>query len=476
MKKTKLKPLFKEIGVDLETPVSAFLKLQSVGARFLLESVEKGEKLGRYSFIGLNPSAVLTINRNSIKINGRRIPFSEENFSQKLREIFFSFEVEPQTEFPPFIGGWVGVLGYDLVRYLETLPAENPSELNLPEGILYLVKDVFVFDHLKHRATVITLKTQEEGEKRARERIKKIIQAINFPLPPEKGKREKGRTVKPFSNFTRKEFEKIVAQAKEYILAGDIFQVVLSQRFSGETKASPFEIYRRLRMINPSPYMFYFDFNDFQLTGSSPEVLVRLNKKTATIHPIAGTRPRGKTPEEDNKLAEELAQNEKEKAEHVMLVDLARNDLGRVCVPHSIQVTEKMNIEKYSHVMHLVSEVKGKINSSCDALDLFAASFPAGTVTGAPKIRAMEIIEELEKTRRGPYAGGVGYFGLDGNMDVCIAIRMVIYQKGKYILQAGAGIVADSEPEMEYRETLNKMAGLYQAVKIAGEEGDAAPD
>ena len=280
---------------------------------------------------------------------------------------------------------------------------------------------------------------------------------------------------KPRSNFKKREFEKIVAKAKEYILAGDVFQVVLSQRFSGETSATPFEIYRKLRMINPSPYMFFVDFNDFQLIGSSPEALVKLNKDTASLHPIAGTRPRGKSPQEDIRLAAELFQSEKERAEHVMLVDLARNDLGKVCFPHTIKLEEKMNLEKYSHVMHLVSEVRGTLDPKFDALDLFKATFPAGTVTGAPKIRAMEIIEELEGIRRGPYSGAVGYFGLDGNMDMCIAIRMIIQQKGKYYLQAGAGIVADSIPSAEYRETLNKMAGLDQAIKMSEEkENDIA--
>lgn len=476
MVKMKLNPVWKEIGVDLETPVSAFLKLQRVGAKFLLESVEKGEKLGRYSFIGLNPSSTLKIKEEKMILDGQEISFQKKDFIKKLREILYSFQVIPDQEFPPFTGGWIGYLGYDVIRFFEILPSQLPSDLHLPEGILYLVKDILVFDHLKHIAKVIVLKSSQEEDRRALKRIERIVQAINAPLNP---KRETQKTIQaktPQSNFKKREFEQIIAKAKEYILAGDIFQVVLSQRFSGETSASPFEIYRKLRMINPSPYMFFFDFNDFQLIGSSPEALVKLNKETASLHPIAGTRPRGKTPQEDSQFAEELFQSEKEKAEHVMLVDLARNDLGRVCLPHTIKIEEKMNLEKYSHVMHLVSKVRGTLDPNLDALDFFKAAFPAGTVTGAPKIRAMEIIEELERTRRGPYSGGVGYFGLDGNMDLCIAIRMIIHQKGRYYLQAGAGIVADSVPSMEYRETLNKMAGLYQAIKMSEEKEDDFAD
>ena len=472
----KLVPVWKEIGVDLETPVSAFLKLQKTGAKFLLESVEKGEKLGRYSFIGLNPASTLKIKDEKMTLNGKKISFKRSNFTNKLREILFTQKIISDQELTPFSGGWVGYLGYDIIRFFEILPFKLPSSLNLPEGILYLVKDILVFDHIKHRAKVIILKSSKDDSQKVSRRIERIVQAINNPLNLKRDTQKTIQPKKPQSNFKKKEFEKAVEKAKEYILAGDIFQVVLSQRFSSETSAFPFQIYRKLRMINPSPYMFYIDFDDFQLIGSSPEALVRLNTKTASLHPIAGTRPRGKNPQEDSQLAEELFRSEKERAEHVMLVDLARNDLGRVCLPHTVRVEEKMNLEKYSHVMHLVSEVRGVLGPHFDALDLFSATFPAGTVTGAPKIRAMEIIEELEKTRRGPYSGAVGYFGLDGNMDMCIAIRMIMHRKGKYYLQAGAGIVADSIPSMEYRETLSKMAGLYQAVKMSEEKEDDIVD
>lgn len=469
MKKKKLSPVWREIGVDLDTPVSVFLKLQRTGAKFLLESVEKGEKLGRYSFIGLNPSSVLKIEKEKMILDGQEIFFQKKDFLRKLREIFLSCEIISDQEFPPFIGGWIGYLGYDVIRFFEKLPDQLSSDLDMPVGILYLVKNILVFDHLKHRAKVITLTTSQEEEQEALKRIERMIQAIHVPLDLEKETKKTFSASKPQSNFNKREFEKIVKRAKEYILAGDIFQVVLSQRFSGKTTASPLEIYRKLRMINPSPYMFYLDFNDFQLIGSSPEALVRLNKESASLHPIAGTKPRGKNPLEDNQFAEELLRCEKENAEHVMLVDLARNDLGRVCLPHSIKVMKKMNLEKYSHVMHLVSEVRGLLDSKYDSLDLLKSTFPAGTVTGAPKIRAMEIIEELEREKRGPYSGAVGYIGLDGNMDMCIAIRMIIHQEGRYYLQAGAGIVADSIPSMEYRETLNKMAGLYQAIQMSEE-------
>jgi len=469
----KLIPVCKEIGVDLETPVSVFLKLQRIGAKFLLESVEKGEKLGRYSFIGLNPSSILEIKEDKFLLDGKAVSFQKNDFLEKIREIIFPFKLTTDQELPSFVGGWVGYLGYDVIRFFEMLPSKLPPDLDTPMGILCLIKDILVFDHLKHKVKVIILTSSKEENQKAVKKIERIVQAINTPMDLKKRTEEKSSVKKkPKSNFKKKEFEKIVERAKEYILDGDVFQVVLSQRFSSETSAKPFEIYRKLRMINPSPYMFFLDFKDFKLIGSSPEALVKLNKDVACLHPIAGTRPRGRTLQEDNQLAEELFQSEKEIAEHVMLVDLARNDLGKVCLPHSIKVIEKMNLEKYSHVMHLVSEVRGLLDRKFDAIDLFKATFPAGTVTGAPKIRAMEIIEELERTKRGPYSGAVGYFGLNGNIDMCIAIRMIIYQKGKYYLQAGAGIVADSIPSSEYRETLNKMAGLYQAIKMSEENED----
>lgn len=471
--KTRLTPVWKEIVIDMETPVSAFMKLRKNGAKFILESVEKGERLGRYSFIGLAPSSTLKLIDEKILINGKEIPFQKNNLLKDIRQILHSSEVFPETGLSPFLGGWVGYLGYDIVRLFEHLPVRLRRALPIPDGILYLIKDIVVFDHLKHQARIITLKKSFEDNQKALNRIDNIICALRQPLIFKNKIKLPTKTAKPRSDFEASEFKKKVEKAKEYILAGDIFQVVLSQRFSGKTYAPPFQIYRALRTINPSPYMFFLDFEDFQLIGSSPEALAKLNNGLASVHPIAGTRARGETPEKDNQMVRELLQSEKEIAEHVMLVDLARNDLGKVCQPHSITLREKMKLEKYSHVMHIVSEVKGRLNPDSDALDLFKATFPAGTVTGAPKIRAMEIIEELEKSKRGPYAGAVGYFGLDGNMDMCIAIRMIIYQGGNYYLQAGAGIVADSLPTSEYHETLNKIEGLYQAIKMAEEKDNA---
>jgi anthranilate synthase component 1 len=470
--KVKLTPVWKEILVDLETPVSAFLKLKKIGAKVLLESMEKGETVGRYSFIGISPSSTLKIKEEEISVDDRKIYFQKQSFLEKFREVLFSFEVTPDSELTPFIGGWVGYLGYDVARFFESLPSQLATNLILPDGIFYLVREILVFDHLKHKAKIISLAESRENREKALERINYIIHVLNHPLNPQSKMKKPAKKELPQSNFSKGEFMKAVEKSKEYIRAGDILQVVLSQRFSGKTFSSPFQIYRALRTINPSPYMFFLDFEGFQLIGSSPEALAKLNGGIASVHPIAGTRPRGKTPEEDTQLQEELLSSEKEIAEHVMLVDLARNDLGKVCLPHSIKLKEKMKLEKYSHVMHLVSEVTGTLDPNFDALDFFRATFPAGTVTGAPKIRAMEIIEELDRVKRGPYAGAVGCFGLDGNMDMCIAIRMIIYQEGKYYLQAGAGIVADSIPSGEYRETLNKMKGLYQAIQLSMEMKD----
>lgn len=468
--RAKLVPVWKEIVVDLETSVSAFLKLRKMGAKVLLESKEKGETIGRYSFIGLNPSSTLKIEEEKIVVDNQKIYFQRQDFLERFREILFSFEVTSDSKLPPFLGGWIGYLGYDVSRFFEILPSSLSTNLILPDALFYLVREILVFDHLKHKAKIIILAENQKNQDDALKRINHIIHALNHPLDSKNKKKITAKKGVPQSNFRKEEFEKAVEKSKEYILAGDIFQVVLSQRFSGKTSSSPFQIYRALRTINPSPYMFFLDLEDFQLIGSSPETLTKLTHGKASVRPIAGTRQRGKTPDEDIRLEKELLSNEKEIAEHVMLVDLARNDLGKVCLPHSIKISEKMKLEKYSHVMHLASEVTGALNPNYDVLDLLEATFPAGTVTGAPKIRAMEIIDELDKVKRGPYAGAVGYFGLDGNMDMCIAIRMIIYKKGKYFLQAGAGIVADSIPSAEFRETLNKMKALYQAIQLSEEK------
>lgn len=477
MKKLNFRPIWKEINVDLETPVSTYLKLRHQGARLLLESVEKGEDLGRYSFISFNPSQVIRIKKNRIELNGHQISFTKENFLPTLRKLIFSYHLDVDESLPPILGGWIGYLGYELVPYFESVEFRDKPGLNLPDALLYLVKDILIFDHLKHSAKIITLKEPRETKQEALRRIDLIVKTLEKPLPlsslsstPIHSQKSNLFSLAPLS-FDRRKFYKKVEKIKGYILAGDIFQAVISQRIKRETKIGPFQIYRALRTVNPSPYMFFLDFGDFQLIGSSPETLVKLTNGMALVHPIAGTRPRGKTLEEERQLEEELLANEKELAEHIMLVDLARNDLGKVCLPHSIKLEEMMNIEKYSHVMHIVSRVTGTLHPELNALELLKAAFPAGTVTGAPKIRAMEIIEELEECQRGPYAGAIGYFGLGGNMDMCIGIRIIIYCHGIYYLQAGAGIVADSEPEREYLEVINKMQGLEKAIKLAEEGG-----
>lgn len=475
MKKRMLSPIVKEVDADLETPVSAFLKLQGLGARFLLESAEKGERMGRFSFIGLESCEVLEIKKDRMIFGGQKILFNKDNFLAKLRSILFADEIVTDPLLSPFLGGWIGFLSYDLVRFFEDLPVRLPGSEESLLGILFLVKDILVFDHLKHKAKVISLVRPGEDPDISRKKIEKVVEALRGAIEDSAKIEGSGDHRFPVSNFTKDEFKQAVIKAKEYIFAGDIFQVVLSQKWTGETSASAFDVYRKLRMINPSPYIFYLDFNDFQMVGSSPEALVALKRKKATLHPIAGTKPRGKNSEEDELFNEELFKSKKEQAEHVMLVDLARNDLGKVCLPHTIKVSRNMELEKYSHVMHLVSEVEGELAPQYDALDLLKAVYPAGTVTGAPKIRAMEIIEELEKTRRDFYSGAVGYIGLDGSMDLCIAIRQIVCKGEQYFLQAGAGIVADSDPEMEYRETLHKMEGLYQALKTAvGRDNDPA--
>jgi len=467
-KKKKLTPVVKEILVDMDTPVTAFLKLQDKGAIFLLESVEKEERVGRYSIIGFKASHVLKIIDEKIWLNGAEMSSSREDFMTTMRDIFYRNEVKQESIRSPFVGGWIGYFGYGIARFFENIPSRLTPNSGLPEGIFHFVKETVIFDHFKKTAEIIALIDTESDHQKAQKRVEEIAREMAIPYKKKAG-RKKPVTSAPYSNFTERAFKRAVERALGYIFAGDVFQVVLSQKFTGNTSSHPFDIYRMLRSINPSPYMFYLNFDDFQLIGSSPEALVKLKDGTAMIRPIAGTRPRGKTHEDDIYLARELLHDDKENAEHIMLVDLARNDLGKVCLPHSIKVEEKMIVERYSHVMHLVSEVKGSLNPGCDALELFKAAFPAGTVTGAPKIRAMEIIEELEKEKRGPYSGAVGYFGLDGNTDLCIAIRMIVFQRGMYSIQAGAGIVADSIPANEYRETLDKMAGMFQAVKASEE-------
>lgn len=466
----------REMPADLETPVSAFLKLSRHGARFLLESVEQGETLGRYSFIGLDYLKWFRITEREIAITDRQgrgiTATTPADPLQPIRAALAQYAVEPHPAIPRLLGGAVGYVGYDYVRHLERLPAGGNDALHLPLAQFYLVNTLLMFDHLKRRIVVVSLAgPQAQPLAAAQARVDEIIQVLRTqPLDPAMVAYRPTGKAEFVSNVSKDDFCAAVRQAQEHIRAGDIFQAVLSQRLTGALTVPPFQIYRALRILNPSPYMFYFDFGETQLIGSSPEALVRLDGRTAISRPIAGTRPRGASREADQLLATELLADEKERAEHVMLVDLARNDLGRVCDYGSVQASELFQIERYSHVMHIVSEVTGRLRDDQDAFSLLRATFPAGTVSGAPKVRAMEIIHALEPSRRGPYAGAVGYFGLAGDMDLCITIRTAVVHGGKVHLQGGAGVVADSVPEREYDETLSKMEALKRAVALA-EEG-----
>ncbi|MFQ6105134.1 MAG: anthranilate synthase component I [Candidatus Glassbacteria bacterium] len=468
-----------EVPADLETPVSAFLKLRSLGANILLESVERGERVGRYSVIGVGALLRLTVEAGQCRFtNGEeveRFPISQLGGPLEImRYMAEKIKLDAVDHHIPFLTGAIGYISYDTVRNFEQLPDTSEDTLKLPDIHLELPESLVVFDHAKRKATIATLVDTGDNNSQRYEvgagRLSRLSKALLTKLPEDINDGTGSRSGPPRSNITREEFEEMVRRGKEYIQAGDVFQVVLSQRLEGDTTAEPIQIYRALRMLNPSPYMFYLDFGRCQMIGSSPEALVTLTGDTARVRPIAGTRPRGATPEEDRLLTEELIHDEKEKAEHVMLVDLGRNDLGRVCSYGTVRVPELMKVEYYSHVMHLVSTVEGKLADGRDKFDLLRATFPAGTVTGAPKIRAMEIIEELEGVKRGPYAGSVGYFDLRGNMDMCITIRTIVIKDGRYYLQAGAGIVYDSVPEREYEETLDKLRALARAIEIA-EEG-----
>ncbi len=468
-------PLRRKIPADLETPVSAYLKLKPLGAVFLLESVERGLQVGRYSFIGLSPYSTVTF-RNGVvetyvggEVASRSAVDRADPFAPLRKELARSGSSCDGGLPGPFAGA-VGYISYDVVRYFERVPMPAVDDLGLPEYQFVFPSALAVFDHAKSEIELLTLPSEgppAEAYARAERQMARLLGALESPLGREGAPGLPADTRPPSSNVRREEFERRVLAAKEHILSGDIFQVVLSQRLRGATQAPPFSIYRALRILNPSPYMFFLDCKDFQLIGSSPEMLVKLEGRQATLCPIAGTRRRGSTPAEDQALEEELLSNEKERAEHTMLVDLGRNDLGRVCDPGSVLTQSFMRIEKYSHVMHLVSRVTGTLGRSLDMFDLLRASFAAGTVTGAPKIRAMEIVSDLERERRGPYAGAVGYFGARGDMDFCITIRTLITKGGEYFAQAGAGIVADSDPAFEYQETLDKIAALTKAVSIA---------
>jgi len=453
-KKGNLIPVYTEIISDVETPVSAYKKIEDKYS-FLLESVVGGEKIARYSFIGYS----------STLIKGSDNPF------KALKSLLNKYRPVKIPGLPRFQGGLVGYISYDAVKYLEKIPSKNPDDLKLPLYNFLFADSLLAFDHIKHKIIVISnahVKGDPSGAYfDATKKIAKLVKKLQKPLMIKNMDRTNKASYNVSSNITKNKFENAVISAKEYIKAGDIIQVVLSQRFDTKFNGDAFNIYRVLRTINPSPYMYYLNFGSTKLIGSSPEVLVRLEDGIATLRPIAGTRKRGKSKEEDDYLEKNLLADNKEKAEHIMLVDLGRNDLGRVCQKGSVKVTELMKVEKYSHVMHIVSNVEGKLRKGADAIDLLQATFPAGTVSGAPKIRAMEIIDKLETAARGPYAGAVGYFGFSGELDSCITIRTIVLNKGKAFVQAGAGIVADSIPSKEYEESFNKAAALLKALETA---------
>ena len=454
-----------DIAADLDTPVSAYLKLRALKPRFLLESVEGGERLARYSFLGFGEALEVRMDAESLRINGetRPRPTNQAEYLAALREALVAApRPGPAVDGLPFDGGLVGVSGYDVVRLFERLPTETTPQTNVPDAAFVAPVSVLVFDHLTRRVALL-----HDGPEADRVALRQeVIQALRGPIPNGNGK---ATTTAAEASFTEEEFSDRVNACKEYIAAGDIYQIVISVLFRGRSDVSPFEVYRATRLLNPSPYMFFFDFDDFQVVGSSPEALVKLNGRTASLRPIAGTLPRGATADEDIANEKALLADPKEAAEHVMLVDLARNDLGRVASAGSVHVDPYRAIERYSHVMHIVSGVEGELAEGFDQFDLFAASFPAGTLVGAPKVRAMEIIEEMENVGRGLYAGTAGYFGLSGDMDQAITIRTLVFSGDEYSFQAGAGIVADSVPANEYREVLAKSAILRRALEIAGE-------
>jgi len=447
-----------DIAADLDTPVSAYMKLASFRPRFLLESVEGAERLGRYSFIGFGDALTVRLDRAGLHLGGRPRPL-DGGLLTALREALDRAPTLAPEAGLPFDGGLVGIAAYDIVRHFEKVPGGDDA---FPEGLWVAPESLLVFDHLTRRAAL--LHAGDEAERTALRR--EVVQALAGGVPF----RRAGRHAPPAASMSEAEFIDAVGKAKGNITAGDVFQLVLSVRFSGRSDLAPFEAYRALRLLNPSPYMYFMELDGLSVAGSSPEALVKLDGRHASLRPIAGTRPRGETHEQDLEREVELLADPKENAEHVMLVDLARNDLGRVAVPGSIQVEPSRAIERYSHVMHIVSGVNGELEAGKDAFDLFAATFPAGTLVGAPKVRAMELIEAYEPVGRGLYAGTVGYFAKRGGMDQAIAIRTLAFRGDEYSYQAGAGIVADSIPINEYREVLAKSAILRRALEMA-EEG-----
>jgi anthranilate synthase component 1 len=464
-------PVTLETFADLDTPLSIYLKLANCPFSYLLESVQGGERFGRYSIIGLQSPTRLVVNgRQVLVLTGNRIAerADETNPLDFIDAYMARFKAPPSVGLPRFLGGLVGCFGYDTVRYVESrLAKQLPDPIGTPDIGLLLSEEIAVVDNLSGKLTLVVY--AEPGfpgaYQKARARLKELLGKLRQPaaIPAEKP----AASEPAVSGFGEEAFKQAVLKAKDYITEGDIMQVVLSQRMSKPFHASPLALYRTLRSLNPSPYMFYFDFEDYHVVGASPEILVRLEGDRVTVRPIAGTRKRGATPEEDQALAAELLADQKELAEHTQLLDLGRNDCGRVAKVGSVKLTDRMVIERYSHVMHIVSNVEGRLADGLDALDVLRATFPAGTVSGAPKVRAMEIIDELEPVKRGIYAGSVGYLGFNGDMDLAIAIRTAVVKEGQLYVQAGAGIVADSDPQSEWEETRNKARAVLRAAELA---------
>jgi len=473
---------------DLETPVSAYLKLGgNKPMSFLLESVEGGEARGRYSIIGLEPDLIWRANGTKAEINrsARTTPDAfaplNEPALAALRALIKESRIALPESLPPMAAGVFGYLGYDMVRLMEELPPPNPDPIGIADATLVRPTLIVVFDAVRDAITVVTpVRPEKDFEaktalKRAVERLSGVVDALDKPLDKSLAEVDEGPLDAPMqSNTSPDDYKAMVLRAKEYIAAGDAFQIVLAQRFEAPFKLPPFSLYRALRRTNPSPYLYFLDFKDFAIAGSSPEILVKVSGDTVTIRPIAGTRPRGPTPHEDRAMEEELLADPKERAEHLMLLDLGRNDVGRVAKIGTVEVTDQFFVERYSHVMHIVSNVEGKLEVKYDALDALVGGFPAGTVSGAPKVRAMEIIDELETEKRGLYAGCVGYFSAAGEMDTCIVLRTALIKNGIMYVQAGAGIVADSDPDYEQQECINKAKALFRAAEEASRFASAA--
>jgi anthranilate synthase component 1 len=480
-KRGNLIPVYQELLMDLETPLSFFRRLERDRYSFLLESVEGSERWARYSFLGTRPHRIFKARGTKVEIveNGKVETVVSDAPLDLLAELLGSYRTVTVPGLPPFVGGALGYVAYDAVEHFHQITNHKKDPLGMPEIFFVFVQTVIAFDNLKHTIKVIDNVRLEQGTdlhraySQATNRIQKVISSLQKkPRGIEPRDVSEGKGKRKFrSNLTRDKFQKAVTKAKEYIKAGDIIQAVLCQRLETETATDPFEIYRALRFINPSPYMYYLELEDLRIIGSSPETMVRLTGDTIELRPIAGTRRRGGTAEEERALEADLLGDPKERAEHIMLVDLGRNDVGRVARVGTVEVNELMAIERYSHVIHIVSNVRGQLASDKTPFDLFVSAFPAGTVSGAPKIRAMQIISELEPEKRGLYAGAIGYFGYNGNLDTCIVIRTIVMKGKRVFINAGAGIVADSDPETEYQETLNKARAMLKAIELAEQWG-----